>query len=79
MEISRTVKMNANLEYMSLFTEAVTRRCSVKTVLLEISQNSQENTCVRVSFFNKVASVSLQFIEKEALAQLFSCEFCEIS
>ena len=64
MEISRTVKMNANLEYMSLFTEAVTRRCSVKTVLLEILQNSQENTCVRVSFFNKVASVSLQFYWK---------------
>ena len=26
------------------------RRCSVKTVFLEISQNSQENTCARVSF-----------------------------
>ena len=26
-------------------TEAVTRRCSVKKVFLEISQNSQENTC----------------------------------
>ena len=32
-------------------TEAVIQRCSVKKVLLEISQNSQENTCVRVSFF----------------------------
>ena len=27
--------------------EAVARRCSVKKVFLEISQNSQENTCVR--------------------------------
>ena len=26
------------------FPEAVTRRCSVKKVFLEISQNSQENT-----------------------------------
>ena len=32
---------------------------------LEISQNSQENTCV--------------FIKKETLAQMFSCEFYEIS
>ena len=28
-----------------------------KKVLLEISQNSQENTCVRFSFFNKVAGL----------------------
>ena len=27
--------------------EAVTQRCSVKKVLLEILQNSQENTCAR--------------------------------
>ena len=31
-------------------TEAVTRRCSVKKVFLEILQNSHENTCARVSF-----------------------------
>ena len=36
--------------------------------LLEILQNSQENTCAKVSF-----------LKKEALAQVFSCEFCEIS
>ena len=32
-------------------SEAVAQRCSVKKVLLETWQNSQENTCVRVSFF----------------------------
>ena len=37
--------------------EAVVQRCSVKKVFLEISQNSQENTCARVSFFNKVADL----------------------
>ena len=46
-----------------VFQEAVVQRCSVKKVLLEISQNSQENN----------------FIKKEALAQVFSSEFCEIS
>ena len=29
--------------------EAVVQRCSVKKLFLEISQNSQENTCARVS------------------------------
>ena len=37
-----------------LKTEAVVRRCSVKKMFLEISQNSQENTCVRVSFLIKL-------------------------
>ena len=32
------------------FTEAVTRRCSVKKLFLKISQSSQESTCVGVSF-----------------------------
>ena len=35
-------------------TEAVARKCSVKKVLLVISQNSQENTCARVSFLTKL-------------------------
>ena len=40
-------------------------------VLLEISQNSQENTCARVS-------QALNFIKKETLAQVFSFQFSEI-
>ena len=49
-------------------TEAVARRCSVKKLLLEISQNSQENK-----------PEACNFIKKDTLAQVFSCEFCEIS
>ena len=61
-------------------SEAVVRRCSVKKVFLEISQNSQENTCARVSFLVKLQASSLQFyfIKKETLAQVISCEFCKI-
>ena len=33
--------------------ETVVRRCSLEKVFLEISQNSQENACARVSFFIK--------------------------
>ena len=46
-------------------------RCSVKKVFLEISQNSRENTCARASTCN--------YVKMETLAQVFSCEFCNIS
>ena len=56
--------------------EAVAERSSVKKVLLKISQNSQEDTCVGVSFLIKL-EVSGNFVKKEALTQVFFCEFCE--
>ena len=59
-------------------SEAVTRSCSVKKMFSEISQNPQESTCARVSFLIKLQT-SGNFIKKEALAQVFSCEFCDIS
>ena len=39
------------------FSEAATRVALQKKVFLEILQNSQENTCARVSFFSKVAGL----------------------
>ena len=59
--------------------EAVANRCSVKKVFLEISQNPQENTCTRFSFLIKLQTQACNFIKKENLAHMFSCEFCEIS
>ena len=59
-----------------LTSEAVVQRCSVKKVFLEISQNSQKNSCTRVSFSTKLQASNV--IRKETLAQVFSCEFCEI-
>ena len=47
-------------------------------VFLQISQNSQENTCARASFLIKLQASNCSFIKKEALAQVFSCEFYEI-
>ena len=41
-------------EAITRFWEAVVRKCSVTKVFLEISQNSQENTCARVSFIIKM-------------------------
>ena len=59
--------------------EAVAQRHSVKKVLLEIWQNSLENTCSRVSFLIKLQNEACNFIKKETLAQVFSCEFFETS
>ena len=56
----------------SLFLEAVVLTCSIKKVFLKISQNSQENTCAR-------GLRPATLFKKETLAQVFSCEFCEIS
>ena len=58
--------------YMLVFTEAATRGVLLGKVFSEISQNSEENTSARVSFL-------IFFIKKVTLAQVFSCEFCEIS
>ena len=54
-------------------------RCSIKKVFLEMSQNSLENTCVRVSFLIRLQTKTCNFIKKETLAQVFSCKFCKIS
>ena len=42
-------------------------RCSIKTVFVTISQNSQPNTCVRVSFST--------LFKKETSTKVFSCYF----
>ena len=50
---------------MMLFSEAVVRMSSIKKVaLLEISQNSQESTCVRDSFLIKLQTIGLQLYSK---------------
>ena len=43
-------------EWRLFSQEAVAQTCSVKKVFLEISQNSQENTCARASFLIKLVA-----------------------
>ena len=61
-----------------IFAEAATRGVLWKKVFLEISQNSQENTCVRASFLIKLQAQACNFIKKETLTQVLPYEFCEI-
>ena len=69
---------NFSEKSFSKATGAFVQRCSAKKVFLEISQNSQGNTCARVSFLIKLQE-TWKLIKKETLVQVFSCEFCEIS
>ena len=45
-----------------LHLEAVARRCSVKKLFLEISQDSQEYTCAGVSFLNFAKFLKTPFL-----------------
>ena len=50
------VLMVNKLMVNNLYPEAVAQWCSVKKVLLKISQFSQGKNCAKASFFNKVAA-----------------------
>ena len=54
------------------------RRLSVRKDVIRTPQNSQKNTCARASFLIKLQASGL-IIKKETLAQVLSCEFCDIS
>ena len=57
--------------------EVVPRRCSLKKLILKFTQNLRENTCATVSFSIKLQISAGNFIKKETLTRVFSCEFCE--
>ena len=57
--------------------EAATRG-DLKGVLKKVLQNSQENTCARASILMKLYTSACNFIKKETLAEMLSCELCKI-
>ena len=54
-----------------IYTEEVVRRYSVKKVFVKISQNSQENTCVKVSFLTMSQVRDLQLYLKREILRNF--------
>ena len=63
-----------------LTAEAVVRRCSIKKVFLEISQNLQENTYARVSFLMKLQASGLTpatLLKKTLWHQCFPVNFAK--
>ena len=70
---------SAKTQGVLIISEAATGGVPQEKAFLEISQNSQKNTCARVSFLIKLQAETCNFIKKESLAQVFFCELCEIS
>ena len=52
---------------------------TTRPVPLVKQQKTQENTCARVSFLLKMQAEACNFIKKETLVKVLSCEFCKIS
>ena len=61
---------NKTLYLRGLYIEAVAKTCSVKKVFLEISPNSQENTCARVSISIKLQVESSQNLQENTCARV---------
>ena len=55
------------------------RSCSIIKPVLRNFAKFTEKQLWQSLFFNKVAGLACNFIKKESLAQVFSCEICEIS
>ena len=60
-------------------TEAVTQKCSVRKGVLGNFAKFTGKHLRQSLFFNKLVGAASNFIKKETLAQLFSCETYEIS
>ena len=58
--------------------EAAVQRCSIKKCALKNFTKFTGNTYARVSLLIKLQGQGCSFIQKEFLAQVFLCEFCEI-
>ena len=71
----RYVSYKKNILFYVEITKAVVRRCSVKKVLLEISQNSQESTYTRDSFLIKLQAWPATLLKKSLWYRCQACSF----
>ena len=74
-EIIGTFRGRFIFQIVGLFSEAVARRCYVKKVFREISQNSQESTCVRVSVLISRRSEAATLLKKRTWHTCFPVNF----
>ena len=54
---------------------AAVQRCSIKKLFVEISQNSQENTCARASFLLKLQARPATLLKKRRWCRCFPVDF----
>ena len=73
---SLVAKKQRKSQYM-LAARSNHQRCSIKKgVLKNFTKFTGKHLCQRL-FFNKVPGQACNFIKKESLTQVFSCEFCK--
>ena len=60
--------------YLATMNRSSRQRCSVKKVFLKISKISQENTCVGVLFFKKVATL----LKKDSNTSVFPVNIAKL-
>ena len=60
-----------------LIWEAVVKSCSVKKVFLKILQNSQENTCARVSFLKNLQTAPAALLKNRLWHMCFPVSFAK--
>ena len=78
MKVSQFPKFPFDLTIIDVYflcPEEVVQRCSVKKVFLEISKNSQENTCPRVSFLIKLQARPATLLKKRLWHRCFPVNF----
>ena len=73
---SVTLRSQCIVNKKLLLPEAVEQRCSLKKVFLEISQNSQESICARVSFLIKLQALDLQLSHRIHIEYLWWLLLC---
>ena len=69
------MNISQSLKYTKGFSEAITQRCSVKKVFLEILQNLQENTCALVSFLKTLQTQPATLLKKRLWYNCFPVNF----
>ena len=70
---------SVNCSYLKIDTVLLFRKCRGWCNCFENIFVLIRHLCVFAKFTGKHLCQSLHFIKKETLAQVFSCEFCEIS
>ena len=77
--VQKIFSNSTNVFMKKSFTEAATGGVLWKELFLKISQCSQENICVGISFLIKLLALLTNFIKKRlTTTKVLSCGYCEI-
>ena len=73
----KNIRELSSLTFLSICRSSRPEVFCKKDVLRNFAKFTGNNTCARVSFLIKLQASACNFSKKEALPQVFSCEFCK--